>query len=102
MLERLGIADRVTPLTRSDICRQTVLCSSYEEALEQLRRGGLDIDVSTLVNVAVATGAEALDLRDRTLAEAREVPLPEQSMLAGLRIRVSVDGGRARTRKKRN
>jgi len=101
VLERLGLADRVTPLTRSDICRQTVLCSSYQEALEQLRRGGLNIDASTLVNVAVATGDEALVVRDQTLAEARQVPLPEQSMLAGLRIRVSVDGGRARTRKVR-
>jgi len=101
VLERLGISERVTPLTRSEICRQTVLCSSYEEAVDQLRRGGLDIDVSTLVRVAVATGSKALELRDRALDQAREVPLPEQSPVAGRRIRVSVDGGRARTRNKR-
>lgn len=101
VLERLGIADRVTPLARSEISRQTVLCSSYEEAQEQLRRGGLDIDISTLVRVAVTTGMEALERRDRALAQATEALLPEQSLVAGRRIRVSVDGGRARTRRRR-
>jgi hypothetical protein len=101
VLERLGIADRVTPLTRSDISRLTVLCSSYEEAREQLQQGGLDVDISTLVRVAVATGVKALALRDLALEQARELPLPEKSLVEGQRIRVSVDGGRARTRQKR-
>lgn len=101
VLERLGIVARVTPLTCSMICRQTVLCSSYEETLEQVRRDGLEIDDTTLVRVAVATGAKALGLRDLALADARAVPLPEESPVAGRRIRLSVDGGRARTRKKR-
>lgn len=99
LLERLGIADGVTALTCSDISRQTVLCSSYDEAREQLQRAGLDIDISTLVRVAVATGANALKVRDHALARAREVPLPDRSPIAGRRIRVSVDGGRARTRR---
>ena len=53
--KRFWIIDRVTPLTRSDISRQTVLCSSNEEALERRRRGRLKIDVSTSNRLVVAT-----------------------------------------------
>ena len=99
VLERLGILDGVTPLTRSKIARQIVLCGSYDEALDQLRLDGIELDVSTMVRVAVAMGTRALAHRDEALAAALDEPLPEQSMVEGLRIRVSLDGGRARTRK---
>ncbi len=98
VLEQLGIEDGVTPLTRSKISRMVVLCSSYAEAQDQLREQGLKLEVSTIVRVAVATGTRALGRRDEALKRAREQPLPEKSMVAGQRIRVSVDGGRARTR----
>lgn len=98
VLERLGIRDGVTPLTRSKISRQIVQCGSYAEALDQLRSDGLELDVSTLVRVAVATGSAALERRDREVMRALEEPLPERSLVDGRRIRVSVDGGRSRTR----
>jgi hypothetical protein len=98
VLEKLGITDGVTPLTKSAICRQTVLCASYEEAVDELRRQHLPIDLSTLVRVATSTGADARVRRDEVLATARQGPLAEHSQLAGQRVRVSVDGGRARTR----
>jgi hypothetical protein len=98
VLEKFGIQDGVTPLTRSRISRQMVQCGSYAEAQAQLRADGLDIDVSTMVRVAVATGTAALERRDEALARALDEPLPEQSLVEGRRIRVSVDGGRARTR----
>jgi len=98
VLERLGIRDGVTPLTRSKISRQIVQCGSYAEALDQLRSDGLELDVSTLVRVAVATGSAALERRDAEVARALAEPLPEQSLVAGKRVRVSVDGGRSRTR----
>jgi len=98
VLEKFGIQDGVTPLTRSKISRQIVQCGSYAEAQAQLRADGLDIDVSTMVRVAVATGTAALERRDEALARALEEPLPEQSLVEGMRIRVSIDGGRARTR----
>ena len=98
VLERLGIRDGVTPLTRSKISRQIVQCGSYAEALDQLRSDGLVLDATTLVRVAVATGSAALERRDAEVARALEEPLPEQSLVEGKRVRVSVDGGRSRTR----
>ena len=98
VLERFGISDGVTPLTRSKISRQIVQCGSYVEALDQLRSDGLEMDATTLVRVAVATGSAALERRDAQVAHALEEPLPERSLVEGKRIRVSVDGGRSRTR----
>lgn len=98
VLERLGIRDGVTPLTRSKISRQIVQCGSYSEALDQLRSDGIELNVTTLVRVAVATGSAALDRRNALVARALEEPLPERSLVEGKRIRVSVDGGRSRTR----
>lgn len=98
VLERLGIEVGATPLTRSMAARQTVLCSSYAEAREQLARDGLDLDVCQMVELASHTGQLAIEKRDEALRAAMENPLPRESMVAGRRIRVSVDGGRARTR----
>jgi len=98
VFEALGIADHVTPLTRSDIARQAVVSSSYAEARDQLARGGLEVNDKTLINVAVRTGRLAIELRDEALESARRQPLPTSSPFAGKRVRVSVDGGRARTR----
>ncbi|MCH2098300.1 MAG: hypothetical protein MK142_07945, partial [Pseudomonadales bacterium] len=98
VLERLGIRGGVTPLTRSKICRQIVQCGSYAEALEQLHSEGLELDATTLVRVAVATGSAALERRNAQVVKALEAPLPERSLVEGKRVRVSVDGGRSRTR----
>jgi len=98
VMEKYGIRDGVTPLVRSKISRQIVQCGSYAEAQDQLRSDGLDVDISTMVRVAAATGKAALDHRDAALARALEAPLPERSLIEGRRLRVSIDGGRARTR----
>jgi hypothetical protein len=99
VLVALGIRDGVTPDARSEIARQVVQCASYQEARDQLRRDGIEVDLSVLVRVAVATGEEALRQRDEAFKAAQEAPLPERSLLEGRRVRVSVDGGRVRTRK---
>jgi len=101
VLQALGISDGVTPMTRSTVCRQVVLCDSYAEAQEQLGLLGLSLNVTTVVRIAVATGTKALVLRDLALDEARRVPLAQTSHVAGKRLRVSIDGGRARTRRTR-
>lgn len=98
VLEHLGIRDGISPGARSDIGRATVLSGSIDEAREQLSRGGLDLHPSTAVRVAVEAGRRALALRDQAMEEARTAPLPQASSVAGRRIRISVDGGRARTR----
>jgi hypothetical protein len=80
------------------IARQVVLASSYQEAREELSRRNLDIDVSTLVRIATRMGERAVALREEALRRAREEELPAESPVAGKRIRISVDGGRARIR----
>src|SRR6266699_4188306 len=58
VLERLGIADRVSPATRMEIALHVVQAASYREAAEMLHRRGLACDVSSLVRISTVT-AEA-------------------------------------------
>lgn len=99
VLERLGIEAAATPLTRSIVARQMVICASYAEANEQLARDGLELDKDQMVRLATHCGQRALELRDEALAAALTGPLPDHSMVAGQRIRFSIDGGRTRTRR---
>jgi hypothetical protein len=99
ILAAMGIRDGVTPDARSVIARQVVQCGSVEETFELLRLDGLDVDIAVLIRVAVATGDVAISLRDEALKKALNGPLPEISLVEGLIVRVSVDGGRVRLRK---
>lgn len=98
LLWALGIEALMSPASRAEVCRQSVLAGSYKEAAEQLARQGLQLDVSSIVRVAVSTGERALLLRQADLAAARSAPVPQQGPLAGKRVRISLDGGRVRTR----
>src|SRR6266702_4429820 len=99
VLEALGIADRVSPATRSEIALHVVQAASYREAAAMLARRGLACDVSSLVRISTATAAASTCLRDAALAAALRVPVPSDGPLAGKRVRVSLDGGRVRTRR---
>ena len=55
VLEVLGIADRVSPATRSEIALHVVQAASYREAAAMLTRRGLTCDVSHLVRISTAT-----------------------------------------------
>ena len=98
VLEALGIADRVTPATRSEIALLLVQAASYAEAASLLERRGLRCDVESLALVAEATAQEGVRLRDAAIAAAMRVAVPATGPLAGKRVRVSTDGGRLRTR----
>ena len=101
VLEALGIAHKVSPATRSEMSLYLVQAGGYQEAVEMLRRRALSCDISTLVRVVDATAQTSTSLRDAALAAALEQPVAHQTPLAGKRIRISVDGGRVRTRKQR-
>src|SRR6266446_4880120 len=58
VLETLGIADRVSPASRSEIALHVVQAASYLEAAQMLSRRGFACDVSSLVRITTAT-AEA-------------------------------------------
>ena len=100
VLEALGIADRVSPATRSEIALHVVQAASYREAAAMLARRGLACDVSCLVRLSTATAATSSCLRDAALAAALSLPVAPNGPLAGKRVRVSLDGGRVRTRRR--
>ena len=101
VLERLGIADRVSPATRMELALHVVQAASYREAAEMLARRGLACDVSSLVRLSTATAETSNRLRDVALAAALSLPVPPDGPLAGKRVRVRLDGGRVRTRRRR-
>lgn len=101
VLEALGIRDGVSPATRSEIALYTVQTASYQEAVELLERRGFSCDISTLARIAVQTAQTDISLRDAALSAAMRIPIPTDGPLVGKRVRISMDGGRVRTRKNR-
>ena len=99
VLEALGIADRVSPATRSEIALHMVQAASYREAAAMLARRGLSCDVSSLVRISTVLASASIRLRDAALEAALHVPVPCDGPLAGKRVRVSLDGGRVRLRR---
>src|SRR5207237_4037442 len=96
-----GSADRGSPATRSEVALHVVQAASYREAAEMLARRGLACDVSCLVRISTATAETSSHLRDAALAAALSLPVPPNGPLAGKGVRVSLDGGRVRTRRRR-
>jgi hypothetical protein len=76
-----------------------VQAASYLEAAHMLSRRGLPCDVSSLVRITTATAEASTRLRDAALEAALRLPVPSDGPLAGKRVRVSLDGGRVRTRR---
>src|SRR5215470_10009988 len=76
VLEALGIADRVSPATRSEIALHVVQAASYREAAAMLARRGLACDVSSLVRISTVLASASIRLRDAALEAALHVPVP--------------------------
>ncbi len=98
VLEALGIKDGVSPATRDDIAFYTVQSSSYDEAIQILKRKGIIIGTSALERIASTTAQADMSLRDAALLAAMNIPVSPDGPLANRRVRVSVDGGRTRVR----
>jgi len=99
VLECLGIADRVSPASRSEIALHVVQAARYLEAAPMLSRRGFACDVSSLVRITTATAEASTRLRDAALEVALRLPVAPDGPLAGKRVRISLDGGRVRTRR---
>jgi hypothetical protein len=97
VLEALGIAHRATPALRSEVARQTVRESSFEEARQALAERGIELNGKSVRAIALDVGARALKQRQARLDAAREGEVFSDEF-AGKRIVVSVDGGRMRLR----
>lgn len=100
VLEALGIRDGVSPATRSDMALYTVQAGSYVEAQKMLEQRGILCDISSLKRVALATARDDIALCAEAIQTARAIPVPVDGPLSGKRVRVSLDGGRVRTRKR--
>ena len=98
-LECLGIAARVSPASRSEIALHMVHAASSLEAAPMLSRRGLTGEVASRVRITTATAEASPRLRDVALEAALRLPVPSAGPLAGQRGRVSLDGGRVRTRR---
>ena len=98
VLERLGLADRVSPAPRLASALHVVQAASSREAADRLNRRGLAWDVSSLVRISTVPAAARARLRETALEAALRLPVPSAGPLAGKRVRVRLDGGRVRTR----
>ena len=99
VLEALGIAERVSPATRSERALHVGQAASYREAAAMLARRGLSCDVSSLVRISTALAEASTRLRDAAREAALHGPVPRDGPRAGKRVRVSLDGGRVRRRR---
>ena len=97
VLEGLGIRHQASPALASEVARQSVRCSSFEEASEALGERGLSMDAKGVRTLALFVGNEALRQRVlRMAAAAAGYTFGDE--FAGKRVVVSADGGRLRTR----
>jgi hypothetical protein len=97
VLDALGIAHGATPALRSEVARQTVRGSSFEEARAALSERGIVLDRKTVRDIALDLGSAALVQREARQHAARDGAVLTEE-LAGRRVVVSVDGGRIRLR----
>src|SRR5919198_527324 len=82
VLECLGIADRVSPASRSEIALHVVQAASYLEAAQMLSRRGFACDVSSVVRITTATAEASTRLRDAALEAALRLPVAPDGPLA--------------------
>ena len=92
-LQLLGIHDRCTPQTGSEMTRLVVALGSLREAQAELGRRGVEVGVKVLQRVARLWSSRVRNRLGQRLAF--------QETLAGCRVAVAIDGGRIRTRKDR-
>src|SRR3989442_15279875 len=82
VLEALGIADRVSPATRSEIALHVVPAASDRAAAARLARRGLSCDVSSLARISTELASASIRLREAALEAALHAPVPCDGPLA--------------------
>lgn len=94
----LGIREGVSPGLQSEAARSVVLLHSMSASREELARQGVALDVKTLRRIALEISGAALRARREDVERFRRGAMPAGHTLAGLRVAVAIDGGRARVR----
>jgi hypothetical protein len=98
VLELLGIRGRITPATAEKIARMATICSSFQEAQEQLARTGFEIEWKAMRRHVWDFGQQALEAHLHRLEKWVSGLASGEEKLTGMRVVVSVDGGKLRTR----
>lgn len=93
----LGLFAHCTPALASDVARQVVSSSSYDEAQSALARRGVVMDEKKVRRIVLAVGKEAVENRERMITQALQGKL-QVGEWKGKRVVIAVDGGRLRTR----
>jgi hypothetical protein len=96
VLRQLGFLGRASPGLISEVAYR-VASASIEEAHDDLTRRGLDVDLKTVRLLALKLGEQGLKARDALLRSVLVNP-PAESTVRGLRLVVSTDGGKLKTR----
>lgn len=97
----LGISEGASPGLQEEAARLSVLMPSFELSRQELSRRGIDIDVKTTRRLTLELGKQALSSRREQVKAWHQGMLPAGDYLAGKKVAVSIDGGRARTREVR-
>ena len=97
----LGIREGASPQLQSEVARQVVLLSSFDAARKEMKRRGVKLNVKTVWRVSMEVGHQGLAARSDKLKQWRAGSSTAGNELAGKRIAVATDGGRARTREPR-
>jgi hypothetical protein len=100
-LAALGIREGASPQLQSEAARLVALLPSIRLACQELQRQGRVLDEKAVRRIALEVGGQALARRKDELQQFREGRLPLGQELAGKRIAVLFDGGKARTRVKK-
>lgn len=93
-LEVIGIQEKMSPLFASRVCRQAILCPSFEVASKILAEDGINIDGKTIRRICIKVGQ--VGISDRV-----DMVLGETESVAGRRVVICADGGRLREREKK-
>jgi hypothetical protein len=97
-MAQFGFGKKVSPGLETCIARQSALCPSFQLALAELKRDGLEIDLKTVRRVAHQCGEELLKLRTSQLMQWRAGKLVSTKELTGMQVTVQIDGGRTKIR----
>ena len=94
----LGILEGQSPGLRSQLSRTAVLLPSIDLTTQEMKRGGVELDEKSVHAILNVTALSALAARSELLEQWRKGALAQEQTLAGKRVVVGIDAGKARSR----
>lgn len=91
ILDYWGAIDKGSPSYYSNVSMLSVICPSYEVALEVLRNQGVKAEYKRVRSLSTRVGNKCFNQRTTIARESDE-------SVAGKRVIISIDGGKTRTR----